>query len=97
MLSSTVINDSIAIPHSLTDGINRPFVFVLILNSPIKWDEKHKVQLIFLFGIPKRKKYLINEFQKVLQTFIDSPELIAKITDADNLKLFFELVEKYQR
>ncbi|WP_066891738.1 PTS sugar transporter subunit IIA [Clostridium nigeriense] len=55
---STAIGYGVSIPHGKSSAVDRAFIGFLRCREEIKWseDQKEKVRLIFLLGVPENKK-----------------------------------------
>lgn len=67
-LSSTVINDSIALPHPLNDSVIKSTIFVAVVPRGLEWDENTNVKFIFLLAIKSNE---VEELQNVYDTLLD--------------------------
>lgn len=77
-ISSTIISDSIAIPHPLGDSVKRSTIFPVIAPKGIIWDNKN-VKFVFLFAIKTDEPERMEFFYDRLLDFIGSEKLQAKL------------------
>ncbi|MGT2908138.1 BglG family transcription antiterminator [Streptococcus dentiloxodontae] len=77
-ISSTIIADSIAIPHPLGDAVNKSTIFPVIAPKGIIWDGK-LVKFVFLFAIKAEEPEKMEFIYECLLDFIGSEKLQAKL------------------
>ncbi len=70
-ISSTIISDSIAIPHPLGDAVVKSTIFSVIAPKGIDWDGKN-IKFVFLFAITIDEPERMQSFYEQLLDFIGS-------------------------
>ena len=66
-MSSTAINDSIALPHPLNDSVIKSTIFVAVVPRGVEWDENINVKFIFLLAMKSNE---VEELQNVYDTLL---------------------------
>lgn len=77
-ISSTIISDSIAIPHPLGEAVIKSTIFPVIAPKGITWDDK-LVKFVFLFAIKTEEPEKMEFFYERLLDFIGSEKLQTKL------------------
>ncbi|HFI0149998.1 TPA: transcription antiterminator [Streptococcus suis] len=77
-ISSTIISDSIAIPHPLGEAVIKSTIFPVIAPKGITWDDK-LVKFVFLFAIKTEEPEKMEFIYERLLDFIGSEKLQTKL------------------
>lgn len=77
-ISSTIISESIAIPHPLGNAVIRSTIFPVIAPKGIMWDGK-LIKFVFLFAIKAEESEKMENIYEYLLDFISSEQLQTKI------------------
>ncbi|MEQ7199304.1 BglG family transcription antiterminator [Enterococcus avium] len=96
LLSSTLVGEFVALPHSLSGGIIKPFVYVLIVDHPAKWTTFHKAKIIFMLGIPEDNTPLIKAFHGYLQNLLRDSRKMRNLLESDSYESFIKIFCKQQ-
>ncbi|WP_165211127.1 BglG family transcription antiterminator [Streptococcus tangpeifui] len=77
-ISSTIISDSVALPHPLGDAVITSTIFPVIAPKGITWDSK-LIKFVFLFAIKAEEPEKMEFIYERLLDFITSEKLQAKL------------------
>ncbi|MGL5437457.1 MAG: PTS sugar transporter subunit IIA [Lachnospiraceae bacterium] len=86
----------VAIPHTDTIHINRPFIAPVRLKQPVEWremannDAVHQIRFIFMLGFLKSDEHV--ELLQVLVENFQNKELMEQLEQAETADEYFELV-----
>lgn len=86
-VSSTIISDTIAIPHPLNGGVKKSTIFPVVAPKGITWDDK-TVKFVFLFAIQSDNSALMEQFYDKLLDFISSGDLQEKLLKNPTFEVF---------
>lgn len=93
-LSSTVISEHIAIPHSISDEIDESKIAVFLSEKPIKWTRESSVNIVFLLAIAPKDKQRLQEFFEFLYKFLQDPDLEKTLIRANSFEEFLQAFAK---
>lgn len=79
-LGSTIVGDGIAIPHPLNLLAKRTKIAVAIPNKPMKWENLHSVQLVFILAISK------NDYEDALSIY----DYLVDIVRENNIQILVD-------
>ncbi|MTB64756.1 PRD domain-containing protein [Streptococcus sp. zg-86] len=88
-ISSTIIGDTIAIPHPLGDSVITSNIFPVIAPKGITWDSKN-IKFVFLFAIkPEDSENIQDIYDKILD-FINSEKAQANLIKRPSFELLLD-------
>lgn len=90
---STAIGNGIAIPHGYKKEIIRSGVAVFKLDRPIDWNEKEKVEIVFIIAIELDDPKEVYDFFAKFYALIDDKQRLKQILDAENKHDIFQAIE----
>ncbi|MGL5151820.1 MAG: BglG family transcription antiterminator [Clostridium sp.] len=94
LLASTEIGNLVAIPHIMSEAIDKSFIMVGILNKSVLWD-KEQVQLVLLIGMAEKDKHLWKgNLEKIYRSIIDL-DVVLSIIKTENYKDFIDTIGKF--
>ena len=97
-IGETGMGNQIAIPHGLTDQVNKASVAIAKVKNPVEWErlDDQPVRLIFLLAAPT------NELEKThlqmlaqLASVLAYKEHVDALMECETKEQFFELFESY--
>ena len=91
-LQTTLINDVIAIPHSMTMIANRSRVSVAIFPNGIKWEKDKKCNFIFLLAISKTDNEITDNLYDLILNLIDDKAMTKQLLKAYTFHEFKNLL-----
>ena len=91
-LQTTLINDVIAIPHSMTMSANRSRVSVAIFPNGIQWEKDKKCNFIFLLAISKTDNEITNNLYDLILNLIDDKAMTKQLLKAYTFHEFKNLL-----
>lgn len=91
-LQTTLINDVIAIPHSMTMIANRSRVSVAIFPNGIQWEKDKKCNFIFLLAISKTDNEITNNLYDLILNLIDDKAMTKQLLKAYTFHEFKNLL-----
>ena len=85
--TSTEIGKGIAIPHGLSEYVNRSAVAFMSLKKPVKWrDDSDDVDLIFLLAFdPDESEQVKKIIKKFYKSFVSLTEVDEKLKGIRNI------------
>jgi len=89
---------NVAIPHTDSEHVKIPAIAVGVLANPVEFyvmgspNNKTQVSLVFLLAIDEPDRQI--EVLKSLVEFLQNPEMIKKITEAERAEVIVELLSK---
>ncbi len=90
----TALGKGIAMPHGFADYVIRPAVVVATLKTPILWQDKEKVDVIFLLAFNLDEAVGMKEetikFYSIFLDLFDDPEKINELRRSDSPELLAE-------
>lgn len=89
-ISSTVISESIAVPHPLGDSVIKNSIFLVIAPKGIVWDDKI-IKFVFLLAIKSKNVNQMQHFYDQLLDFISSDRLQIKLLKDPTYQTFTEI------
>lgn len=92
-ISSTIISDSIAIPHPLGEAVIKSTIFPVIAPKGITWDDK-LVKFVFLFAIKTEEPEKMEFIYERLLDFIGSEKLQAKLLKEPTFSSLLSIFEE---
>ncbi|MGX8833570.1 BglG family transcription antiterminator [Amedibacillus sp. YH-ame6] len=90
---STAIGNGVAIPHGYKKEIYRSGVAVFKLDRPIDWNEKEKVEIVFIIAVELEDPKEIYEFFAKFYALIDDQQRLQQILHARNKHDIFLAIE----
>lgn len=90
-LTSTAINNGLALPHGGEGFVNRSCIAIASLEKPIDWGEE-KVDIIFLMALRLQDKQGIKRFFSYFYSILDDDELIEQIRESHSNVQILELI-----
>ncbi|HEM3629105.1 TPA: PTS sugar transporter subunit IIA [Streptococcus suis] len=93
IISSTIIADSIAIPHPLGEAVAKSTIFPVIAPKGITWDDK-VVKFVFLFAIKAEEPEKMEFIYERLLDFIGSEKLQAKLLKEPTFNSLLSIFEE---
>lgn len=97
----TALGNGIAMPHGFADYVIRPAVAVATFEAPVLWQEKEKVDVVFLLAFNLDEATGMKEetikFYSVFLDFFDDPEKINEIRQWDAPALLAERMNQKVR
>lgn len=95
--SSTVLNGGVAIPHGFPELVYRPMIAVALLDRPIRWTAKEKVDVVFLLALSmdaafQSQKQIIR-FYKGLVCLLDNPVQLDKFRKLRDANKVIEMIQ----
>lgn len=93
IISSTIISDSIAIPHPLGEAVAKSTIFPVIAPKGITWDDK-VVKFVFLFAIKAEEPEKMEFIYERLLDFIGSEKLQAKLLKEPTFNSLLSIFEE---
>lgn len=81
-ISPTSFDNYIAMPHAIESNGYKTGISVLILEKPIKWEQK-TVQIIFMFSLKKGEQKQLKDIYKLIQNLI--------LGDRENIKKLIKI------
>ncbi|MCO8193586.1 MULTISPECIES: BglG family transcription antiterminator [Anaerofustis] len=91
-LSSTLINNMIAIPHPIHFYGKQNVIGIAIMDEPISWGAG-KAQLIFMLSIKREEKNQIREFFKFIECFMNDMDNVNILIKSNNYKDFINNIK----
>lgn len=91
-LQTTLINDVIAIPHSMTMSANRSRVSVAIFPNGIQWEKNKKCNFIFLLAISKTDNEITDNLYDLILNLIDDKAMTKQLLKAYTFHEFKNLL-----
>ena len=91
-LQTTLINDVIAIPHSMTMSANRSRVSVAIFPNGIQWEKDKKCNFIFLLAISKTDNEITDNLYDLILNLIDDKAITKQLLKANTFYEFKNLL-----
>ena len=91
-LQTTLINDVIAIPHSMTMIANRSRVSVAIFPNGIQWEKDKKCNFIFLLAISKTDNEITDNLYDLILNLIDDKAITKQLLKANTFYEFKNLL-----
>ena len=91
-LQTTLINDVIAIPHSMTMSANRSRVSVAIFPNGIQWEKDKKCNFIFLLAISKTDNEITDNLYDLILNLIDDKAMTKQLLKAYTFHEFKNLL-----
>lgn len=91
-LQTTLINDVIAIPHSMTMIANRSRVSVAIFPNGIQWEKDKKCNFIFLLAISKTDNEITDNLYDLILNLIDDKAMTKQLLKAYTFHKFKNLL-----
>lgn len=88
LLSSTIVGNRVAIPHSLNGGICQPFIHVLILEQSVNWNSTKKVQIVFTLGLTNTEISQSRIFHDKLYSLVSNQDKLNKLLKVRNYEDF---------
>lgn len=89
-MSSTAIGDFVAIPHSFLSSGHPSSISVLLLDTPVQWDEELQVRLVFLLNIDHAQAKLWEQVFLKLYTYIKESDGIVRLIKQPSYEFFME-------
>ncbi len=96
-LAQTCMGNFVAMPHPNRVMTEETFVSVCILDKPIKWDEQHQVQAVFLVSVSKKKKKKIQKFYSITAKLMLSQEDISELIRSGSYETLEKLMNKIEK
>lgn len=94
-LATTEFNDLVAFPHSHKPVSSKTFVSVTLLKKPLLW-KNHKIRIILLSSIENQVIKELDEFYKVISTFLSDQSLQWKLLQQPTYENFIDLLRKLE-
>lgn len=91
-LQTTLINDVIAIPHSMTMSANRSRVSVAIFPNGIQWEKDKKCNFIFLLALSKTDNEITDNLYDLILNLIDDKAITKQLLKANTFYEFKNLL-----
>ncbi|MFZ7133516.1 MAG: BglG family transcription antiterminator [Eubacteriales bacterium] len=91
-LSSTVLDNMVAIPHPVKACAHKTVIGVASLIRPILWGG-NKVQLVFMLAIKRQDKAYMREFFSFISKIMDDDKKVVALVKATTYKEFMECVK----
>ena len=91
-LQTTLINDVIAIPHSMTMIANRSRVSVAIFPNGIQWEKDKKCNFIFLLALSKTDNEITDNLYDLILNLIDDKAMTKQLLKAYTFHEFKNLL-----
>ena len=91
-LQTTLINDVIAIPHSMTMSANRSRVSVAIFPNGIQWEKDKKCNFIFLLALSKTDNEITDNLYDLILNLIDDKAMTKQLLKAYTFHEFKNLL-----
>ena len=95
-ISSTVINEIIALPHPIGDSVNQSAIFSIIAPKGIKWNHSAKVKFIFLLAIKAKDLENIQHIYDSLLDFVSSEKKQDSLLKNPSYKTLIEIISGQQ-
>ncbi|MGX4572378.1 BglG family transcription antiterminator [Clostridioides difficile] len=92
-LSSTNIDDFLAIPHPMELSSIRTKICISILNEPIYWSEDSTVKLIMMLAINKDDYIKINSIYDILLKIIHDNDIRDSISNCNDFDNFLSIIK----
>ncbi|WP_131079716.1 PTS sugar transporter subunit IIA, partial [Clostridioides difficile] len=92
-LSSTNIDDFLAIPHPMELSSIRTKICISILNEPIYWSENSTVKLIMMLAINKDDYIKINSIYDILLKIIHDNDIRDSISNCNDFDNFLSIIK----
>lgn len=92
-MAATNFGYMVAMPHPIKLNTHQTFICVGILKKPIYWQERNKVQVIFLSSFTKGFAKHNDQFFVTLSKLIESKPLIDQLIQKPSYETFTEIVK----
>lgn len=92
-LSSTNIDDFLAIPHPMELSSIKTKICISILNEPIYWSEDSTVKLIMMLAINKDDYIKINSIYDILLKIIHDNDIRDSISNCNDFDSFLSIIK----
>lgn len=92
-LNSTDFGNLVALPHPMKMVTDNTFVYVAVLEKPVRWS-RHDVQVLFLTSIGKKEDPDIQRFYEMTTELIVDEKVIADLIRTRNFETLMEGFEK---
>lgn len=93
-ISSTVINEIIALPHPIGNSVNQSAIFCAIAPKGITWSQSSKVKFVFLLAIKARDIENIQHIYDNLLDFVASEKKQDLLLKNANYETLIEVISK---
>lgn len=91
-LARTCMGNRVAMPHPCRVMTEDTFVSVAILKNPVKWDDIHSIQVVFLVSVSKQKNKKIQNFYSATARVLLNHESIEKLIKERNYQTLARLL-----
>lgn len=96
---STAVGFGIAIPHGLSHSVKEAFIAFVKPEKSIEWgNDKRKVDLIFLIGVPAEKKDILHlKFISQISKYLMKEEFREHLRSCQNRNEAFDYLDKINK
>jgi lichenan operon transcriptional antiterminator len=91
----TEIDNMIAFPHPISDGVNKSFLSVSILAKPVRWESKI-VQIVFLGSVKKGDGKRLQLFYHQFSRFCSNREYAIKLIEKPNFEVLLSIINELE-
>jgi len=91
-LSSTNIDDFLAIPHPMKLSAISTKICVAILSEPIRWNKDTTIKLVFMIAINKNDYFEMDKIYDIFLKIINNDDLKESIINCSSYEEFLELL-----
>lgn len=95
LLARTTFGNRVAMPHTVETISDHSFVYLAILEKPVKWDNQN-VQVIFLMNVGKKRGDELVKFYDLTMQFIMDKALIDQLIKHPKYELFMRILENLE-
>lgn len=93
-MSSTAYFE-MAVPHALSQRVNRSFISVVLQETPIRWNYgEENVKVVFLIGIHKKDRRVFSQFYDYLVEMFTEPKNINQLVKSTDYNDFIDTMSK---
>ena len=68
-------------PHPIDACAIKSVISIAILDHPVRWDDEHNVQVIFLLAMRKSDIQTLNQFFEITVNLTNNPQLLHTILE----------------
>lgn len=95
LLARTTFGNRVAMPHTVETISDHSFVYLAILEKPVKWDNQN-VQVIFLMNVGKKRGDELVKFYDLTMQFIMDKALVDQLIKHPKYELFMRILENLE-
>lgn len=80
-LTPSIFGKMAAMPHPIDACAIKSVISIAILDHPVRWDDEHNVQVIFLLAMRKSDIQTLNQFFEITVNLTNNPQLLHTILE----------------